>query len=59
MSDCGFRGTVPMRSAVPLYSLCAKGAKYIEVFLSCLNNVKKIAHGLNYSLTDREGITTF
>lgn len=59
MSKCGFRGMVRVPSVVSLCWLHIKGKKYLEMFLSWLNNGKKTVQGLNYSLTDGEGVTYF
>lgn len=59
MSKRGFRGTVQVPSVVPLCWLYAKGKKYLEMFLSWLNNGKKTVQGLNYSLRDGNGVTCF
>lgn len=59
MSKCGVRGKVHVCAAVPLYRLYVKGKKYLYEFLNCLNNVKKIAHGLCYSLRHGKEIVYF
>lgn len=59
MSKHGFRGTAQVPSAVALCRLYAKGKKYLEMFLGWLNNVKKMVHGLYYSLRDGDGVSYF